>query len=350
MTRKLAVITGATGVIGRGIADTLAARPDWDVVALARRPVDIPGARFIAVDLTDADACRAKLTGLEGATHIFHASRFDHVANQPEPVEANLAMLRNVVEPVEAQARGLAHVHLVQGTKWYGSDLGPFPTPAREDDPRSVRTTFYYAQQDWLTERQRGRGWTWTASRPHGICHAVPDTPRNIVLVIAAYALICREMGVPLSFPGTEANYRALYQCTSADHLADAIVWMSTMPACAGEAYNVTNGDHIRWERLWPAFARHFGMETGPVRTVRLATAMADKAPVWDAIVRRHGLEPKPFERLALWSYGDFVFTPHWDIMSDTTKIRQAGFARPLRTQDEFVRYFNHFSSIGVLP
>lgn len=350
MTKKLAVIAGATGVIGRGLADALAGRPDWDVVALARKPVDVPGARFIPVDLTDGDDCRAKLTDLGGATHIFYAGRFDHVANQPEPVEKNLSMLRNVVEPVEAQAPNLAHVHLVHGTKWYGSDLGPFPTPACEDDPRSPRTTFYYAQQDWIAERQRGKNWTWSATRPHGICHAVPDTPRNLILVIAAYALICREMGLPLSFPGTEANYRAVYQCTSSDHLVDAILWMAQTPACANEAFNIINGDYIRWERLWPAFARHFGMEVGPVRTVKLATAMADKAPVWDAVVRRHGLKATPYERLALWSYGDFVFQPGWDIMSDMTKARQLGFSRSVRTQDEFIRYFNHLSKAGVLP
>ena len=75
-----------------------------------------------------------------------------------------------------------------------GSHLGAFRTPAREDDLRSVSQTFYYAQQDYLADRQADASWTWSASRPHCICHAVPDSPRNIVLVVAAYAAICREM------------------------------------------------------------------------------------------------------------------------------------------------------------
>ncbi len=62
-------------------------------------------------------------------------------------------------------------------------------------------------------------------------------------------------------------------------------------PACANQAYNVTNGDFIRWENLWPRFAEYFGMQAGPVKTVRLAQAMADKAPVWERIVARHGLQ-----------------------------------------------------------
>jgi hypothetical protein len=91
-------------------------------------------------------------------------------------------------------------------------------------------------------------------------------------------------------------------------------------------------------------------MEVGPVRTIRLADVMVDKAPVWNAIVARHGLRPTPYERLANWSYGDFVFTPAWDIMSDMTKARMGGFDRAVRTEDEFIRYFELFRASQVLP
>jgi nucleoside-diphosphate-sugar epimerase len=350
MARFAAIVAGATGVVGRGLTEVLAADAAWTVTALARKPLNIPGARFVAVDLTSESDARQKLGAIEGTTHIFYAGRFDHAAGKPEPIDTNLAMLRHLVEAVEPRAPQLQHIHLVEGTKWYGSHLGPFRTPAREDDPRSVPQTFYYAQQDYLSARQLGASWTWSASRPHCICHAVPDAPRNIVLVIAAYAVICREMGLPLCFPGTPANYHAIYQCTSADHLVAAIRWMATDPAGANQAFNILNGDYIRWENLWPVFATYFGMPAGPVRTVRLADAMADKAPVWNAIVKRHGLRPTPYERLANWSYGDFVFTPGWDIMSDVTKARRAGFDRTVSTEDEFIRYFDMFRGERILP
>jgi len=350
MAKKVAVIAGASGVVGRGLTEALAVDPDWDVIALARKPTAIPGARFIPTDLTDAAECRDKLAGFVDTTHIFYTARFDHVAGKPEPIDTNLSMLRNVLEPIETASKRLQHVHIVEGTKWYGSHLGPFRTPAREDDPRSVSANFYYAQEDYLKERQRNAAWSWSSSRPHGICHAVPDSPRNLVLVIAAYAVICREMGLPLAFPGTAANYRALYQCTSADQLVEAMLWMAREPACANQAFNVTNGDYIRWENLWPAFARYFGMEAGGVATVQLADAMADKAPVWQAIVSKNNLKPTPYDRLALWSYGDFVFTPGWDIMSDTTKARQFGFQRTVSTEAEFIRYFDLLRASRVLP
>jgi nucleoside-diphosphate-sugar epimerase len=350
MAEKFAVVAGATGVVGRGLTESLAADPEWEVVALARRPADVQGARFMAVDLTSASDCSDKLRGLSDSTHIFYAGRFDHSAGRTEPIDVNVAMLRNLVEAIEPGAKRLQHIHLVHGTKWYGSNLGRFPTPAREDAPRSAANNFYYAQQDYLEARQPHSSWTWTTTRPHGICHAVPDTPRNLILVVAAYAVICREMGLPLCFPGTAANYRAIYQCTSADHLVEAIRWMSDEPGCANEAFNVINGDYVRWENLWPAFARYFRMEVGPVRTVKLAEVMADKAPVWQAIVAKHGLKQTPYERLALWSYADFVFTPDWDMMSDITKLRLAGFHRTVRTEDEFIRHFDHFRAAKILP
>jgi len=41
-------------------------------------------------------------------------------------------------------------------------------------------------------------------------------------MVIAVYASISRELGLPLRFPGTPNAYTALYQVTSADILARA--------------------------------------------------------------------------------------------------------------------------------
>jgi hypothetical protein len=38
----------------------------------------------------------------------------------------------------------------------------------------------------------------------------------NLISVIAVYAAISRELGLPLRFPGPESVYRALYQVTSA--------------------------------------------------------------------------------------------------------------------------------------
>ena len=125
---------------------------------------------------------------------------------------------------------------------------------------------------------------------------------------------------------------------------------MSTTPACANQAFNVTNGDFIRWENLWPRFANFFGMPAGPVKTVRLAEAMADKARVWERIVTEYRLTPTPYAQTALWSYGDFVFTPGYDIMSDTLKLRQTGFAECMDTEHMFLDLFRHYREARIIP
>jgi nucleoside-diphosphate-sugar epimerase len=351
MGGHVALISGATGVVGHRLAEHLAQRPDWHVIGIARRPPQATGRiEWIALDLTDATAVRAAARRFASATHIFHCARYAHSTGAAEPIEPNVEMLRNLVEATERHGAALAHVHLVQGSKYYGSELGPYRTPAKESDPRVLVWNWYYAQEDWLTERARGKRWGFSFSRPHGVCDPDLDIVRSMARVIAVYAAICKELAVPLCFPGSAASYCALYQCTDASLLAQAMVWMATEPECAGEAFNVTNGDYIRWINLWPRFARHFGMEPGPVRSVRLAQAMADKGPVWERIVARHDLLPTPYERSALWSYGDFIFNAGYDLMSDTSKLRRFGFWHTVDTAEMFLRLFEHFRRNRLVP
>jgi hypothetical protein len=65
-------------------------------------------------------------------------------------------------------------------------------------------------------------------------------------------------------------TYTALYQCTDAALLARAVEWMATDPKCANQTLNITNGDLIRWQNVWPKFANFFGMELAPPRHINL--------------------------------------------------------------------------------
>ena len=249
----------------------------------------------------NAAECRAKLGHLGDVTHIFFAA----LAATREIAQAaidNLVLLRNLVETIEPVARGLEHIHAMHGTKWYGMHLGPFRTPAKEDDPRHLPPNFYYDQWDYLVERQNGKRWTYSSARPHAISGFAVGNPSNLTMVIAIYAAICKELGLPLCHPGTPGNYTALYQCTDSGLLARAMVWMATTPGCANQAFNITNGDLIRWEHTWPKIARYFGMEVGPRRRISLVQFMADKGPVWDRIVARHGLRPYAYKDIVSWA------------------------------------------------
>ena len=352
MSKQAAIITGATGVVGHHLAMRLAEHTDWSVFGVSRRPPGSPvvGVTYLEVDLTDKAATDAAIGGLENITHLFSAARFDHSTEKTESTDANTAMLTHLIDAVEASGQPLKHVHLVQGTKYYGSNLGPFRTPARESDPRSLQSNFYFEQEDLCVQRSSQKGWSWSASRPHGICDSTPPTPRSIPMVIAVYAAILRELGMPLFFPGTPENYRAIYQCTNTAHLAKAIHWMAATPECANQAFNIINGDYIRWCNLWPGIARGFGMESGEVRTVKLAALMRDKAPVWDRIVARHGLKQTPYAEAALWSYADFIFTPHWDMMSDMSKARQYGFHDVIDTEKMLHDIWGRLRGDRIIP
>jgi len=351
MTDRTALVVGATGAVASRLVELLAGRDDWNVIGMCRRPPPEPGrVRYVVADLMDREDCRERLGACRDVTHVFYAARAPHGEGGKEPVGDNLAMLRHVLDAIEPVARGLRHVHLVEGGKWYGLHLGPYKTPAKEDDPRHLPPNFYYDQEDFLAGRQAGRRWMWSASRPNVICDVAPGRARNLVSIIGAYAAICRELGVPLDFPGRPGAYTTLTEVTDAKHLARAMVWMADEEACANEAFNITNGDLFRWEHLWPRLAAYFEVPCGRVRPLSLAEWMADKAAVWERIVARHDLVPTPFEDIALWAFGDFVFAQDFDLISDTTKARRFGFHDVVDSEAMFLRLLDQYRAARLLP
>ena len=347
---RKAVVTGATGVVGRYLLGHLLEQGDWEVVAVSRRPPDVAGRYLhLPVDLLDPGDCRTKLGALHDVTHVFYCA----FLQDPDPakhVARNTAMLVNLVEVVEAASPGLAHVHLAEGTKWYGSHLGPFTTPAKEWHPRHAGPNFYFDQQDWIETRQRGRRWTWSAVRPHAVCGFSVGSPMNLALAIAVYGSLCKPLGLPFSHPGPAENFHALYQLTDASLLAKAMVWMATAPQCANQAFNITNGDLVRWENLWPRLAAFFGVAPGPQRHFSLRGVLADKAHVWDRLVAEHELQPHAYEQVAGWGFADFVFGSTWDIVSDVGKARRAGFCETVDSEDMLLGLLAQFRAGRIIP
>jgi nucleoside-diphosphate-sugar epimerase len=325
MSDRVALVIGPTGATGGPIAAALARHQGWRVYGMSRSaPSGNTPFTHLAADLTDLASCRRALAGIEPITHAFFAARAPFREGGVEDVEGNVAMLAATLDAVETPS--LKHVHLLEGIKWYGMHLGPYPTPSREDDPRHLPPNFYYDQQDLLSARAAKARWSWSASRPSYICDFAPNRARNLITVLGAYAAICRELDVPLDFPGSAAAYSVLSELSDATCMAEAIVFLSTHETGRNAAFNVTNGDSFRWCQFWPLLAQWFGMPCGVPRNMKLASWMADKGPVWDRIVIRHGLQPRPLESLASWEFADFVFAKEWDLLTDNGRLRRAGF------------------------
>jgi nucleoside-diphosphate-sugar epimerase len=351
MTEKVALVIGPTGATGGPIAAALARRPGWRVYGLSRHaPTGEVPFIHVAADLADPASCRRALASIKPVTHAFFAARAPFKEGGVEDVESNVAMLATVLDALETRADALEHVHLLEGTKWYGMHIGRYPTPAREDDPRHLPPNFYYDQQDLLSARSAQARWSWSASRPSYICDFAPSRARNLITVLGAYAAICRELNVPLDFPGSATGYSALSELTDANLLAEAIIFLSTNESGKDAAFNITNGDSFRWSRLWPLLAQWFEMPCGVPRPMKLTTWMADKGPVWDRIVAKHGLERRPLASLASWDFADFVFVKDWDLLCDTGQLRRAGFNASLDTIAMIRDQLDQYRNAKLLP
>jgi nucleoside-diphosphate-sugar epimerase len=350
LARKKAVVAGALGVSGRAIVNHLTALGDWEVIGISRRAPDFPtSARFLAVDLLDraeVERCRSEF---HDVSHVFYTA----LQMRPSPfeeVELNLAMLRHTVEAVERSSDRLRKVVLVEGAKYYGAHLGPYKTPAREQDPRHLPPNFYYDQEDYLKAGTTGRTWSWTALRPSCICGFAVGNPMNMATVIAIYASLSRELGLPLRYPGSARAYCALMEMTDADLLAKAAAWAAESDRCDGEAFNITNGDFHRWENLWPRLAEFFRLPLAPPLRLPLTQFMADKESLWRAMVQRYGLLDYSFRDAAAWPFGEAVFNIEYDVMSDTTKARRFGFQEVVDTEEMLLRQMHNFQEMRFIP
>ncbi|ANN19822.1 NAD-dependent dehydratase [Amycolatopsis orientalis] len=340
--RKVALVAGANGVIGKNLIEYLETQSGWRVIGLSRRG----GPGQIAVDLLDADDTRAKLSGLDDVTHVFYAAYVDK-PTWAELVAPNLAMLTNLVDAIEPAASGLRHISLMQGYKVYGAHLGPFKTPAREDDAGHMPPEFNVDQQSFLERRQEGKAWTWSAIRPSVVGGTALGNPMNLALAIAVYASISKELGLPLRFPGKPGAYDSLLEMTDAGLLAKATVWAADSE---NEAYNIANGDLFRWNDLWPRIARYFELEVAPPLPMSLDAVMADKEELWTSIAAKYGLEVPYSAVSSSWKFADFVFGWDYDMFADGSKARRAGFHEYIETPGMFFRLFDEFRKAKVIP
>ncbi len=348
--KKFALVIGATGIVGGNMVKHLDTRDGWKVIGLSRRqPYYESNGEFISVDLSSPDECQSKLAELGHITHVFFAGYTDRPtwAEQDAP---NLALLANPMNIIEPIAQNLQHICLLQGTKAYGSQLGPFKSPAKESDPRHMPPNFYFSQQDYLVRLATGKNWSWSCVRPHAVCGYAVGIPMNLVSCIAVYATISKELGLPLRFPGSPTTYSALYMATEANLLSRAMEWAATTPACANQAFNVINGDYVRFENMWPKFAEFFEMDTAPLQRIDLPLMMADKAPIWDQIVKKYDLVPNAYEDMAHWPFAQYIFNNEWDMISDMMKCRTYGFMDSVDTEKMFLDQFAELRANRIIP
>jgi len=353
------LIAGAGGVVGAAAVAHFAALPDWQVVALSRRPVALPdGVRHISVDLTDAAACRQAMQQLGDTTHLLYAALYEKpelVAGwrDPEQMAINEAMLRNLMDALQTGAKGLRHVTILQGTKAYGGHVEPCSVPCKERWPRHQHDNFYWLQEDLLRQRQGDSAWTFSILRPQLVLGYAVSSPMNIIAAIGVYAAVMREMGRPLSFPG---GGRYINAASDSRLIAQAAEFTATHEIAANETYNVINGDMLVWQDIWKSIAACFGMEAGEPAPMHLTSEMPGYQEIWARIVDKHGLKAPSMQALigSSWQFTDRAFAygianPPDSVLSGI-KLRQHGFAGCIDTEESVHYWLDRMQAQKLLP
>ncbi len=351
---RTALVVGATGIAGSALVDTLTTE-GWSVLALSRRPgARRDGVRWLSADLTSAESVAAVLAP-EHPTQVFFTA-WSRQDTEEQNIAVNAGMLRGLLHALRGKA--VAHVALMTGLKHY---LGPFEayaegemadTPFHEEEPRLPVRNFYYAQEDELFAAASEQGFTWSVHRAHTVIGHAVGNAMNMGLTLAAQATLCRESGEAFVFPGSETQWNGVTDMTDAGLLAEHMLWASTTPAAANEAFNIVNGDVFRWRWMWPQLAAHFGVDwEGYQDSPRpLEQAMAGRDEQWRELAGRHGLAEPDLGEIASWWHTDGDLGRNIEVMADMGKSRVAGFAGYRRTLDAFISLFDRYRAERLIP
>ncbi|MEP7763726.1 SDR family oxidoreductase [Sanguibacter sp. 25GB23B1] len=349
-----ALVVGATGIAGSALVEQLVAS-GWRTTGLSRRPSGIAGAGHVAADLTSRAGLESALTDLR-PTHVF-ITAWSRQDTEAENIRVNGAMVRDLLAVVGPQG-SVRHVALLTGLKQY---LGPFEsygvgvlpdTPFLEDAERRPVENFYYAQEDELFAAAGTHGFTWSVHRAHTIVGYAVGNAMNLASTLGAYAAIARATGRPFLFPGSLTAWNGVVDLTDASLLADHQLWAATTPGAADTAFNIVDGDVVRWRRLWPRLAAHLGVEPqGPSEhPVPLEEQMADAEPVWARLVAEHDLVEPDLARVASWWHTDSDLGRDGDVLADMTRSRLAGYTGYVSTERALLGVLDRYRSERVLP
>ncbi|EFQ25650.1 NAD dependent epimerase/dehydratase [Colletotrichum graminicola] len=213
-----AIVTGATGILGREIVDRLAQNPEqWKTIyAISRSQRDQypPNIKhgFIAKDLQGVEA-----------EYVFFAAYLQK-DSEKENWDANGDMLRNFLAALEktGAADKIKRILLITGAKQYGVHRCVPSNPMEDSEPwhredPPLPPIFYNLQQDILRAFcERHPNVSWTVKYPNDVIGFAKDNYMRLATTLGIYAAITRELGRDLEFPGSETFYTKFDCFTSA--------------------------------------------------------------------------------------------------------------------------------------
>jgi len=351
-----ALVVGATGITGTALCEQLVAQ-GWRTSGISRRRPAVDGVEHVQADLFVGDPAglAAALDGVR-PTHVF-ITAWARQDTEAENIRVNGTMVRDLLAALGGQGT-LRHVALVTGLKHY---LGPFEayaqgdvpdTPFLEDAERLDVENFYYAQEDELFSAAAQHGFTWSVHRSHTVIGFAVGNAMNMASTLGAYAAVVRATDGKFVFPGSQAQWNGVVDLTDAGQLADHQLWAATTAEAADTAFNVVNGDVVRWRRLWSQLAGALGVEAvGPgAEPAPLEEQMAGAEPVWARLVAEHGLAEGDLARVASWWHTDSDLGRPVEVIADMTNSRLAGFTGWVSTERALLATLRRYREARLLP
>lgn len=140
------LVTGGSGVFGRTICRDLV-RQGADVVAYARRPVDLPGVTSVSGDIRDRDLLTAAMAGCDRVVHL--AFVLAPLRSSTGVEEINLGGTENVLRAMETN--GVGKLVFTSSTLAYGP-WADNPDVVAEEQPLRPHPDVMYAKHKALCE------------------------------------------------------------------------------------------------------------------------------------------------------------------------------------------------------
>jgi len=276
VTRRVALVTGATGAVGPAVVAALS--KTYDVRTFSRQPPPTglfatPVTPFTG-DVADADALGR---AARGAEVIVHLAALLHIVDPPASLRAEYERVnvRGTAAVIEAaKAEGVSRVVLMSTIAVYG-----YSARGRLDEDSSLHPETFYGETKLSAERV-----ALAARRPDGSPLATvlrsaavygPRVKGNYDRLVRALA---RRRFVPI---GRGDNLRTL---VFDQDLASATALAAMHPAGAGRVYNVSDGTPHPLREIIAAICAALGRRpprwhapVGPVRLALRAASVVDR-------------------------------------------------------------------------
>ncbi|ERN03263.1 3-oxo-Delta(4,5)-steroid 5-beta-reductase [Amborella trichopoda] len=379
----VAVVAGATGLVGAELVALLASRPDCSkVYAVARRS---PGhdadnhhhqkqCQSIACDLLNREVTVSKLSELEDVTHIFWTTwAVDFPLDSPDCSDMNAKMMANTLDALLPNAPNLKHLTIQTGTRHYISHKIIMETGKSLEeknhryDEESPRTTdghcFYYALEDMVVPKLLQTQVSWSIHRPGLLMGCSTSSLFNVVGCLCVYASLCKHLSMPFLFCGIPECWEEPYiDASDARLVARQHIWAAIdgVDATKGQPFNAINGQDFTWKEMWPKIAAKFQLEQpemspksgdgwfSPARSV--VETMGDKGEIWAEIIERNGLRKTKVEEMANWWFLDGLFRMPYKILTTGEKANRFGFTHTCDTVSSILYWIDFMRQEKLVP